>query len=557
MMLPIRAWMLFLLAVPVSQAADCSGTSTRLTPLNDPFFQAHHGFAGGLYPDRSNQRPAGHEKAGLRLAEEVRPRNAQGAVDDQNGKIVFLSIGMSNTTQEFSVFKRLADQDPEKNPRLVIVDGAQGGWSAGRIVAGGAEYWARIDERLAVAGVTPAQVQSAWMKEADARPVAPFPEHARLLQSEMQTIAQTLRSRFPNLRLLYLSSRTYGGYASTELNPEPYAYESGFAVKWLIEAQIRGEAELDFTGGRAPWLSWGPYLWADGTTPRDDGLVWNCADFAEDGTHPSASGREKVAAMLMNFLKSDTTARPWFVQAPEEQPPKPVAAAVVHSATYEAEVAPGSIAALFGSELSSSTALASELPLPTVLAGTTLRVGGEPVLLFYASPTQINWLVPKAPVAAEVVVVREAVESDPLPFSLAIYAPGIFTLDGTPGGAAAALHGDYRLITPADPALRGETIQIYLTGLGVRNPLLMRPDIAPLVRIGEVAAEITYSGPTGVNPGLDQINLKVPGDAPLGAEVPLTVSLGSSASNRATLAVSGSQPQSGLYSHNYPRSERK
>ena len=103
--------MLFLLAVPVSQAADCSGTSTRLTPLNDPFFQAHHGFAGGLYPDRSNQRPAGHEQAGLRLAEEVRPRNAQGAVDDQNGKIVFLSIGMSNTTQEFSVFKRLADQE--------------------------------------------------------------------------------------------------------------------------------------------------------------------------------------------------------------------------------------------------------------------------------------------------------------------------------------------------------------------------------------------------------------------------------------------------------------
>jgi hypothetical protein len=64
--------------------------------------------------------------------------------------------------------------------------------------------------------------------------------------------------RFPNLRLVYVSSRIYAGYASSDLNPELYSYQGAFAVKWLIEKQMGG----------APWIAWGPYLWADGAIPR-------------------------------------------------------------------------------------------------------------------------------------------------------------------------------------------------------------------------------------------------------------------------------------------------
>jgi len=61
-------------------------------------------------------------------------------------------------------------------------------------------------------------------------------------------------------------------------------------------------------------LLWGPYLWADGLNPRkSDGLVWKREDFARDGTHPSQSGREKVAQMLLDFLKTSPFAKPWFV----------------------------------------------------------------------------------------------------------------------------------------------------------------------------------------------------------------------------------------------------
>ena len=74
----------------------------------------------------------------------------------------------------------------------------------------------------------------------------------------------------------------------------------------LIADQIAGDLDLnpDPTEGSvvAPWLLWGPYLWADGTTPRSDGLRWNREDLETDGVHPAESGEAKVAALLGDFF---------------------------------------------------------------------------------------------------------------------------------------------------------------------------------------------------------------------------------------------------------------
>jgi hypothetical protein len=68
---------------------------------------------------------------------------------------------------------------------------------------------------------------------------------------------------------------------------------------------------------KAPLLLWGPYLWADGTTPRkSDSLVWNREDLAADGTHPShTSGTRKVGQMLLRFFRTDPLARTWYLSA--------------------------------------------------------------------------------------------------------------------------------------------------------------------------------------------------------------------------------------------------
>jgi hypothetical protein len=303
-------------------AAKPKFDSSTLKPLTQTGAGKYHGYEGGLYPGGKNERPEAHDAAGLARAKQVVPRGPDGKPAD-GGKVVLLSVGMSNTTQEFSAFKRLADADPDKNPSLVLVDGAQGGQTAARIKdpddnASGTQYWAVTDDRLKAAGVTREQVQVAWIKQADAGPTQGFPKYAETLRDELRQIVRAMHRRFPNLKMVYLSSRTYAGFARTALNPEPYAFESGLSVKWLIEEQIKGAAGLNFDPAKgavqAPWLAWGPYLWANGSAKNPDGLSYEESDFAGDGTHPSAAGQRKVAGRLLTFFKTDPTARPWFVR---------------------------------------------------------------------------------------------------------------------------------------------------------------------------------------------------------------------------------------------------
>jgi hypothetical protein len=277
-------------------AADCTRTSTGLVPLTDLGRRRYRGYRGGLYPNVRNRPSPAYLRLGTAAARRVRPIN---------GKVVLLSIGMSNTTAEFSTFKRLADRDARKSASVVVVDGAQGGADAETIKVADAPYWQFVDERLAAVDATADQVQAVWLKEAIAGEDRRFPRDARALQADLRAIVVILRARFPNLRLVYLSSRTYAGYAITGLNPEPHAYQSAFAVRWLINDRMLGKL-------KGPWLGWGPYLWTDGLRGRRDGLVWACEDVGQDGTHPSRTGAQKVANLLLQFFRNDPTARPWY-----------------------------------------------------------------------------------------------------------------------------------------------------------------------------------------------------------------------------------------------------
>lgn len=144
-----------------------------------------------------------------------------------------------------------------------------------------------------------------------------FPAEAQKLKGLLVDILHTSQDRFPNLKIAYLSSRIYAGYSLRGANPEPFAYETGFSVKWAVSDQIAGKPELNCDPAkgqvRSPWIAWGPYLWADGVKGRRDGLVWLREDLADDGMHPSRQGCDKVAKLLLDFLKRDQTSRVWFL----------------------------------------------------------------------------------------------------------------------------------------------------------------------------------------------------------------------------------------------------
>lgn len=229
------------------------------------------------------------------------------------GRIVFVSISMSNATMEFSAFKRIADQSPLKSDKVTVVDCAQGGQTMAAWSAPDARPWGEAMNRLERVGVTPRQVQVAWIKLANAGPSGSMKDHLGRLEADTIEVLHHAKEKFPNLRIAYLGSRIWAGNASTGLNPEPYAYEGAFACRHLIQKQMAGEESLAI--GKSPLLLWGPYLWAEGTKGRKtDQLVWTSEDFGRDGTHPSESGREKVAKLLLEFFSTDPLAKGWFAK---------------------------------------------------------------------------------------------------------------------------------------------------------------------------------------------------------------------------------------------------
>jgi hypothetical protein len=233
-----------------------------------------------------------------------------------------MSIGMSNAAIHWNAFRQASNADPLRDPRVLVVQGAQGGVPAEDMDEPSEPYWNVIlPQKLQAAGVTPEEVQVVWLLQANRQPTAGFPAHAQALAGQMASILRIARDRFPNLRIAYCAARIYAGYATTPLNPEPYAYEQGFAVKWLVESQIAGDPALNHDPERgpveAPWIAWGPYAWADGLVPRGDGLTWTCSDFQPDGTHPSPQGAAKNAALLVEFFREDSTARSWYLAEPD------------------------------------------------------------------------------------------------------------------------------------------------------------------------------------------------------------------------------------------------
>jgi hypothetical protein len=306
--------------------ANCRVTSVGRTPVNDLGTGLYLGqFQGGLYPNGSNIVPATHATEGSARADAIGPLNAQGQ-PSASGKFVLLSIGMSNTTQEYSRFVQLATNNALVNhPQMKIIDGAAGGQTSQTWDSPTDANYDRVrDLVLAPKGLTEAQVSAAWVKTANAGPTSSLPNansDAYALVTYMGNIVRAMMVRYPNLQVVFFSSRIYAGYASTTLNPEPYAYESAFGVKWVVEAQINQlngggihplAGNLDYNNGTAPWLAWGPYTWADGLTPRSDGLTWECSNLSSDGTHPSDTGRTKVATMLLNFMLNSPASSPWF-----------------------------------------------------------------------------------------------------------------------------------------------------------------------------------------------------------------------------------------------------
>jgi uncharacterized protein (TIGR03437 family) len=197
----------------------------------------------------------------------------------------------------------------------------------------------------------------------------------------------------------------------------------------------------------------------------------------------------------------------------------------------------GTILSLFGTGLAPSEQSAQSVPLPTTLAGVSVTINDVPAPLFFVSPGQINLQTPFSitGATARIVVNNNSNLSTAVDVPVAATSPGIFSRDQNGIGPAVITHADFSLVTTQDPALPGETIIIFLTGLGAvdppfadgapgpSSPLSVVTDQDLQVEFGREVGTILFAGAAPGFVGLYQINVTIPDTVVVGTAVPVAI----------------------------------
>jgi hypothetical protein len=247
--------------------------------------------------------------------------------------------------------------------------------------------WTHCNDQLTFAGVTPKQVQVIFFKDVNSEPGGstffnppiccdmqhlldggqscdsrdtpgisiPYPPNPLFPPANMPDVCKIMmymgiigrlsKTYYPNVQQMFVEGRSYSGYSTWPVDPEPFAYEQSFAMKWVITAQLKqalglytspsynnmtldiGYTGTSCSGGAcAPWIGWGPYLWAPACAAgqRSDGLCWNQSDFTSaDYIHTRSAGTGtpyvgimKATSVTLPYMLSNPYSGPWFAAPP-------------------------------------------------------------------------------------------------------------------------------------------------------------------------------------------------------------------------------------------------
>jgi uncharacterized protein (TIGR03437 family) len=244
----------------------------------------------------------------------------------------------------------------------------------------------------------------------------------------------------------------------------------------------------------------------------------------------------------------------------QSPPAAPNVLGVVNNSTFRGgPLAPGSIAAVFGTNLNDgSTVRFSSFglggKLVTSLGGSSVKINDIPAPLFYSTRLQLGVQIPFELSGQSTAIIQVTVGSQTsAPFTIALdaFVPILFesTRDqgGGPSEAAAVFHEDgFTPVTFESPARRNEVIEVFLTGLGTLNPPLStgapsagnRTPTTPLITFGGNPAEVLFSGGAPGFVGLDQINVRIPPAEATGTGGTLVVNIGGRQSTTVSIGVS-------------------
>ncbi|MBL8207217.1 MAG: VCBS repeat-containing protein [Blastocatellia bacterium] len=233
---------------------------------------------------------------------------------------------------------------------------------------------------------------------------------------------------------------------------------------------------------------------------------------------------------------------------------------------YGTALASDSIVSAFGVNLATTTQAAARLPLPTTLAGTTVRVrdsaGVERLApLFYVSPQQVNYLIPAGTAngTATVTITNGAGANLTGTVQITSVAPGLFAANadgqGPPAGYALRVKADgtqvtepitrwdaaqnRHLLTPLDLGASNEQMFLVLFGTGFRR---VSAPSAVSAKIEGVEVAVSYAGAQGEFVGLDQLNLLVPRSLIGYGELDIILTVDGKTANTVKINIGGPVP---------------
>jgi uncharacterized protein (TIGR03437 family) len=197
-------------------------------------------------------------------------------------------------------------------------------------------------------------------------------------------------------------------------------------------------------------------------------------------------------------------------------------------------ISPGEFIALFGTGLAASTQTAKP-PYPTNVNNVTVTIGGIKAPIYFVSANQINCLVPYAIATATttIVVTNGSTPSNSVTVPVAPTAPGIYSLNQSGTGSGAIEHANGSVVNASNPANPGETVMVFLTGMGAVTPTVtdgvastgnpLNKTLLPVVYVADQQASVAFSGLTPGFPGLYQINVTIPTALSSAGNYPLAV----------------------------------
>jgi uncharacterized protein (TIGR03437 family) len=240
-----------------------------------------------------------------------------------------------------------------------------------------------------------------------------------------------------------------------------------------------------------------------------------------------------------------------YVLTPAVALPAPtiLSGGIGNAASYSADLAPGSLVSIFGTNVGSAQSDAQTVPFGTTLGGVGVKINGmdAPVRDVFPAGAYpfINAQVPFEVLASgqtsatvPVTISVNGVQSDPQQVKIVTQAPAIFTIPSGSGNAVLVNLTDFSIAAPkgsitgltTHPIARGTKAYFYATGLGVMTPPVTDGDgggatvhnvvNTPVVLVGGITAAAAFAQAPGY-PGVYQVNVTIPANAPTGSAVDL------------------------------------